>query len=122
MSAATRPPDAFTRFRGSSQLLTLLADKWTIPVVHSLARGTKRFGELQRELEGVSQKMLTQCLRALERHGLVARTVFPVIPPRVEYALTPLGRSLNEPLAGLCRWIEENGKLLEKGAEERQES
>ncbi len=122
MSAATQPPDAFTRFRGSSQLLTLLADKWTIPVVHSLARGTKRFGELQRELEGVSQKMLTQCLRALERHGLVERTVFPVIPPRVEYALTPLGRSLNEPLAGLCRWIEENGGMLEKVAEASQES
>lgn len=122
MSAATQPPDAFTRFRGSSQLLTLLADKWTIPVVHSLARGRKRFGELQRELEGVSQKMLTQCLRALERHGLVERTVFPVIPPRVEYALTSLGRSLNEPLAGLCRWIEENGKMLEKDAEASRES
>lgn len=117
MSTATRTPDAFTRFRGSSQLLGLLADKWTIPVVHSLARGTRRFGELQREVGGVSQKMLTQCLRSLERHGLVERTVYPVIPPKVEYSLTPLGESLNEPLAGLCRWIEKNGKTLQRRAE-----
>lgn len=122
MSPPTRTPDTFSRFRGSSQLLALLADKWTIPVMHSLARGTKRFGELHRELTGVSQKVLTQCLRSLERHGLVERTVFPVIPPRVEYALTPLGESLNEPLAGLCRWVEKNGKTLERRAEASQES
>jgi DNA-binding HxlR family transcriptional regulator len=60
--------------------------------------------------------MLTQCLRRLERNGLVDRTVFPVVPPKVEYALTPLGESLNEPLAGLCRWIERNGAKLERQA------
>jgi len=122
MSTATRTPDAFTKFHGSTQLLALLADKWTIPVVHSLARGTKRFGELQREIGGVSQKMLTQCLRALERHRLVERTVYPVIPPKVEYALTALGESLNEPLAGLCRWIEKNGRTLERTAEASEET
>lgn len=116
--SAVRPADTFTRFRGSAHLLALLADKWTIPVVHSLARGTKRFGELHREVGGVSQKMLTQCLRALERHGLVERTVYPVVPPKVEYALTSLGESLNEPLAGLCRWIEKYGKTLERRAKE----
>jgi DNA-binding HxlR family transcriptional regulator len=122
MSSSTRTPDTFSRFRGSSQLLAILADKWTIPVMHSLARGTRRFGELHRELTGVSQKVLTQCLRSLERHGLVERTVFPVIPPKVEYALTPLGESLNEPLAALCRWVEKNGKTLERRAEASQES
>jgi DNA-binding HxlR family transcriptional regulator len=106
--------DPFNRFRGSQQLLALLADKWTIPVIHALARGTRRFGELQRAIGGVSQKMLTQCLRRLERHGLIARTVFPVVPPKVEYALTPLGESLNEPLAGLCRWVEKHGMKLER--------
>jgi DNA-binding HxlR family transcriptional regulator len=116
-----RLPDVFTRFRGSSLLLDLLADKWTIPVVHSLARGTRRFGELQRELGGVSQKMLTQCLRRLERHGLVTRTVYPVVPPKVEYALTPLGESLNAPLGALCRWVEKNGAVLERKTEKSEE-
>lgn len=112
---ATEPTvDPFTRFRGAGPLLALLADKWTIPVIHALARGTRRFGELQREVGGVSQKMLTQCLRRLERHALVRRTVYPVVPPRVEYCLTPLGRSLNQPLAGLCRWVEQHGRALER--------
>jgi DNA-binding HxlR family transcriptional regulator len=103
----------FTRFRGSHVLLGLLADKWTIPVVHALARGTKRFGELRKEVGEVSQKVLTQCLRRLESHGLVRRTVYPVVPPRVEYSLTPLGMSLNEPLAGICQWITRHGRQLE---------
>jgi DNA-binding HxlR family transcriptional regulator len=113
----TSTPSPFTRFHGSRELLSLLADKWTIPVVHTLARGNRRFGELHREIGGVSQKMLTQCLRSLEQHGLVSRTVHPVVPPHVDYALTPLGRSLNEPLAGLCRWVERYGKTLEREAE-----
>lgn len=103
----------FLAWPGSRVLLEVLAEKWTIPVIHSLARGTKRTGELQRELTGVSQKMLTQTLRMLERRGLVAREVFPVVPPRVEYRLTPLGRSLNAPLAVLCSWVEKHGSALE---------
>lgn len=97
---------------GSQVLLDLLADKWTIPVVHELARGTRRFSELQHHLGTVSPKMLTQCLRRLERHGLVQRTVHAEVPPRTEYALTALGRTLDEPLRTLCRWVEEHGAAL----------
>jgi DNA-binding HxlR family transcriptional regulator len=115
MSPSSEPrAGPFTRFPGSHQLLGLLADKWTIPVIHALARGTRRFGELHREIGDVSQKMLTQCVRRLERHGLLVRTVYAEVPPRVEYRLTPLGLSLNQPLAGLCRWVEENGRRLER--------
>ena len=109
-------PDQFLHYPGSALVVALLADKWTIPVIHALARGTKRTGDLRRALAGISQKMLTQTLRALEERGLVERTVFPVVPPRVEYQLTPLGRSLNEPLQTLCDWLKENGRDLERRA------
>ena len=104
----------FLKFPGSTQVVTMLADKWSIPVIHSLARGTKRPGALRRELTGVSQKMLTQTLRRLEKRGLVERIVFPVIPPRVEYRLTALGKSINEPLARLCEWTKQHGAVLEQ--------
>lgn len=111
----TRITDAlFIKWPGSRVVLSLLADKWTIPVLHALGRGTRRTGELRRELHGVSQKMLTQTLRALEAHAMIAREVFPVVPPRVEYRLTPLGESLNEPLAELCDWVERHGAELER--------
>jgi DNA-binding HxlR family transcriptional regulator len=93
-------------------VIALLADKWTIPVIHALARGTRRTGELKASLAGVSQKMLTQTLRRLEAHGLIDRTVYPVVPPRVEYSLTAMGRSINEPLAGICDWVERHGAAL----------
>ena len=109
-------PEQFLNYPGSALVVALLADKWTIPVIHALARGTKRTGELRRALAGISQKMLTQTLRALEERSLVERTVFRVVPPRVEYQLTPLGRSLNEPLQTLCDWLKENGKDLERRA------
>jgi DNA-binding HxlR family transcriptional regulator len=105
-------PDLFLQRPGSTLVVSLLADKWTIPVIHALARGTKRTGQLRTELAGVSQKMLTQTLRTLERHGLVERKVFPVVPPHVEYSLTPLGQSINEPLAGICAWTEKHGAAL----------
>jgi DNA-binding HxlR family transcriptional regulator len=105
-------PDIFLQRPGSTLVVGLLADKWTIPVIHALARGTKRTGQLRTELAGISQKMLTQTLRALERHGLVERKVFPVVPPHVEYSLTPLGWSINEPLAGICAWTEKHGAAL----------
>ena len=111
--------DVFLRYPGSSTVISLLADKWTIPVIHALARGTKRTGELKKELDGVSQKMLTQTLRMLEEHSLVERKVYPVVPPRVEYSLTAMGRSLNEPLAELGAWTEANGQALEKGPARR---
>jgi len=97
---------------GGALVVGLLADKWTIPVVRSLARGMKRTGELRRELTGVSQKMLTQTLRNLVQHGLVARTVYPVVPPRVEYRLTELGVSMNGPLTQMCRWTEQHADVL----------
>jgi len=99
----------FLKFPGSALVVAILADKWSIPVIHSLARGMKRTGVLRRELAGVSQKMLTQTLRRLEKHGLIERTVFPVVPPRVEYRLTELGESINEPLAHLCEWTKRYG-------------
>jgi len=109
-------PDAFLRYPGSALVVSLLADKWTIPVIHALARGTKRTGELRRTVGRVSQKMLTQTLRALEQQGLIERTVYPVVPPRVEYRLTSLGASLNRPLRQLCEWTLENGPALERAA------
>lgn len=93
---------------GSRQVLDLIADKWAVIVIYVLSGGTRRFGELQRGVEGVSQKMLTQTLRGLERDGLVERKVYAVIPPRVEYSLSPLGETLVEPLSALCRWAEEH--------------
>ena len=103
----------FLKVPGSALVVAILADKWSIPVIHSLARGTKRTGVLRRELAGVSQKMLTQTLRRLEKHGLIERSVFAVVPPRVEYRLTALGESINEPLAQLCEWTKRNGTELQ---------
>jgi DNA-binding HxlR family transcriptional regulator len=112
----TAPPQAgvFLLYPGSAVVVSLLADKWTIPVIHELSQGTKRTGELRRGLAGVSQKMLTQTLRALEEHGLVERIVYPVVPPRVEYRLTELGESINEPLAHICEWTAQHGRVLER--------
>jgi len=94
-------------------VLSRIADKWTALIIHVLAGGTRRYAELQREIGGISQKMLTQTLRSLERDGLVTRKVHPVVPPRVEYALTPLGRTLIEPLNAICRWAEKHLRQLE---------
>jgi DNA-binding HxlR family transcriptional regulator len=85
-------------------VLDLIADKWTTLVIYLLSRGTHRYGELQREIGGISQKMLTQTLRQLEEDGLVLRVVYPEVPPRTEYSLTPLGQTLREPLGALCQW------------------
>lgn len=90
----------------SRQVLSRIADKWTTLVIYALSGETLRFSELRRRIAGVSQKMLTQTLRQLERDGLVERKVYAVVPPRVEYRLTPLGASLEDPLAALCRWAE----------------
>jgi DNA-binding HxlR family transcriptional regulator len=90
----------------SRQVLDRIGEKWTTLVIRVLDGGTLRYSDLQRRIGGVSQKMLTQTLRGLERDGLVARHVYPVVPPRVEYSLTPLGRTLVEPLDAICRWAE----------------
>ena len=85
-------------------VLDLIADKWTTLVIYLLSSGTRRYGELQREIGGISQKMLTQTLRKLEEDGLVKRTVYPEVPPHTDYTLTELGQTLKEPLGSLCQW------------------
>src|SRR4051794_36518472 len=90
------------------QALALIADKWAVLIITTLAGGTQRYNALKRDLEEVSQKMLTQTLRDLECNGLVTRTVYPDAPPRVEYGLTPLGRTLVEALTVLRDWSDEH--------------
>ena len=94
--------------RTISDLLSRIGDKWSVLVVTTLGEGSKRFNELRREIPSVSQRMLTLTLRNLERDGLVSRTVTPTIPPRVDYELTDLGRSLQGPICGLATWACDN--------------
>jgi DNA-binding HxlR family transcriptional regulator len=89
-------------------VLDRIADKWTVLVIGALENETKRFGELRREIGGVSQKMLTQTLRGLERDGLVARVVYASVPPKVEYSLTKLGRTLVRILEAVRQWSEKS--------------
>jgi len=86
--------------------LARIANKWTAMIVIVLARGRTRFGDVKSQVEGISGKVLTETLRELERDGLVSRTVFAEVPPRVEYELTDLGRTLQGPLAALGQWAE----------------
>lgn len=96
------------------RVLDRIGDRWTVLVVGILGEGDARFSQLRRRVEGVSQKMLTQTLRGLERDGLVLRTVYPEVPVRVEYALTDAGRTLLEPLRALREWsIEHLGDVSE---------
>jgi len=96
----------------SRRLLDRIGDRWTVLVVGALEPGPLRFSAIRRTVEGVSQKMLTQTLRGLERDGLVTRTVYAEVPPRVEYELTAAGRTLTEPLKALERWsIEHFGQV-----------
>ena len=98
--------------RTISTLLARIGDKWTVLVVQTLGEGPKRFNELRREIPSVSQRMLTLTLRNLERDGLVSRTVTPSIPPRVDYELTELGRSLLGPILGLAQWALDNVEAI----------
>jgi DNA-binding HxlR family transcriptional regulator len=98
-------PDPFSRGCPSRDLLDQIGGKWTVLVLGELAKhGACRFNQLGKQLSGVSEKMLTQTLRALERDGLVVRTVYSAVPVRVEYALSPLGETLREPLKALAAW------------------
>src|SRR6266446_10472145 len=90
--------------RAVSEVLARVGDKWTVLVVSALGEGPKRFNELRRALGSISQRMLTLTLRGLERDGLITRTAFPTIPPRVDYALTALGRDLLTPVSALGAW------------------
>ena len=100
--------------RAVSEVLARIGDKWSVLVVSTLGPGSKRFNEIRRSLGSISQRMLTLTLRGLERDGLVKRTVFPTIPPRVDYELTALGRSLLEPVSGLGDWARQNRPAIEK--------
>ena len=103
--------------RGVASILARVGDKWSVFVIMMLDGGPLRFNELKRMVGGISQRMLTLTLRGLERDGLVTRTVFPTIPPRVDYELTKLGRSLLEPVSGIGLWARQNRAAI---AEARQ--
>lgn len=90
------------------QVLNCISDKWSVLIIGCLRERDRRAGELRRDIEGISQKMLTQTLRALERDGLVGREVFASVPPRVDYSLTPLGQSLSQIVDQLRQWSEQN--------------
>jgi DNA-binding HxlR family transcriptional regulator len=90
------------------EVLSRIGDKWSMYVISQLGEHTLRFTDLKRSVDGISQRMLTVTLRGLERDGIVSRTVFPVVPPRVEYALTPMGRTLLESIGTLVNWAEDH--------------
>lgn len=94
--------------RAVGSILARVGDKWSVLVIMQLAGGPRRFNELKRTIGGISQRMLTLTLRGLERDGLVKRTVFPTIPPRVDYELTALGQSLKTPVENLGQWALSN--------------
>jgi DNA-binding HxlR family transcriptional regulator len=100
--------DVYNEHCPTRMVLDRIADKWTVLIIGALENKTKRFGELRREIGGVSQKMLTQTLRGLERDGLVARVVYASVPPKVEYSLTELGRTLVRILEAIRQWSEKS--------------
>ena len=99
-------------------ILSRIGDKWSVLIVMELAKSARRFNELKRDVAGISQRMLTLTLRGLERDGLVTRTVFPTIPPRVDYALTALGRDLLNPVSALGTWAIRNQPKIARAREQ----
>ena len=99
--------------RAVASVLARVGDKWSVLLIMMLGDGPKRFNELKRMIGGISQRMLTLTLRGLERDGLVTRTMFPTIPPRVDYELTDLGRGLSKPVQALGQWAFENKQQIE---------
>jgi DNA-binding HxlR family transcriptional regulator len=106
--AACRAGNVFSVTCPARYVLDVLADKWALLLIHTLAHGTHRTAELRRQVGGISEKMLIQTLRRLERFGLVTRVAYPEVPPRVEYSLTALGLSLSTPIRALDHWVEAN--------------
>src|SRR5579863_3250509 len=104
--------------RAVGDVLARVGDKWSVLVVTRLGDGPMRFNELRRTIGGISQRMLTLTLRGLERDGLVTRTAFPTIPPRVDYALTPLGRDLLTPVSALGAWAIRNQPKIARAREQ----
>ncbi len=110
--------DAYNEHCPTRIILDRIADKWTVLIIGALEEKTKRFGELRREIGGVSQKMLTQTLRELERDGIVIRSVYACVPPKVEYSLTDLGRTLVRILEPIRVWSESNIESVLKARDE----
>jgi len=108
-----RHPKLTDECQSVSEVLARVGDKWTVLVVILLGGGPMRFSELRRSIDGISQKMLTTTLRLLERDGFCTRTVFPTVPPRVEYELTALGRDLLVPVKALADWAIANRERLD---------
>jgi len=104
----TRSQSEHRDCRQVSDILSRVGDKWSVLIVMTLRERPHRFNDLKRTVGGISQQMLTRTLKALERDGMVARTVYPTVPPQVEYALTGLGHSLSEPVLHLGRWATAN--------------
>jgi DNA-binding HxlR family transcriptional regulator len=105
----TTPPwNVFDSHCPTRQVLDLIADKWTVLVIRRLSDGTLRFAQLRRSVDGISQKVLTNILRGLERDGIVTRRIYASVPPKVEYSLSSLGRSLCGLVEGICGWAEAN--------------
>ena len=100
------------------QAIELVGHKWTFLIVCALSNGRRRYSDLQRDILGVSQKMLTQTLRQLEQDGIVAREVYPVVPPKVEYYLTPLGETLRGPVKAIRTWVAEHEAEMEAARDE----
>ena len=97
-------PGVSDQCRKMSSILTIIGDKWTVMIVMVLIERPRRFNDIKRTIGGISQQMLTRTLKALERDGMVSRTVHPTVPPQVEYALTTLGHSLSQPLRAMGDW------------------
>jgi len=107
-----------TECRAVTSVLARVGDKWSVLIVALLGDGPKRFNEIKRMVGGISQRMLTLTLRGLERDGLVTRTVFPTVPPRVDYELTELGRSLWKPVEALGSWARDNQDVIAAARQE----
>ena len=106
-----------TDCRAVNGVLARVGDKWSVLIIGLLGDGPKRFNEMKRLVGGISQRMLTLTLRGLERDGLLTRTIFPTIPPRVDYELTPLGRDLLEPVSVLGDWAIRNQPKIARARE-----
>jgi len=108
--------------KGLADVLSSVGDKWTIMVVGALSKGQLRYNEIQRRVSGISQRMLTLTLKRLEADGIVTRTMFPSVPPRVDYELTELGMTLRGALVPLQRWAAQNKLVIEENRRKHQSS